>query len=53
MNEPIYEAVKASHEIIRATAKVEAKAEVLSELRKIARPTKQLQDIIKRLEANA
>lgn len=53
MNDPIFEAVKASHDAIRSVAKIEAREEVLAELRKVSKPTKQLVDIIKRLETNA
>lgn len=50
MNEPIYEAVKASHDIIKATARIEARAELAAELKQISKPTRQVQEIIKRLE---
>lgn len=50
MSEPIYEAVKASHNIIKATSRIEARKELADELRKINKPTKQVVDIIKRLE---
>lgn len=53
MNDPIFQAVKQSHDIIRATARIEARHELASELKKIVKPTKQVQDIIKRLETNA
>jgi hypothetical protein len=53
MSEPIYEQVKATHDIYKATARLEARAELASELRQIQKPTKQVLDIIKRLETNA
>lgn len=53
MSDPIYEAVKASHNAIKAATRIEARAEVIAELRKIPKPTKQVQDIIKKLETNA
>ena len=50
MSDLIYQAVKESHEIIKATARLEARAELAAELKQISKPTKQVQDIIKRLE---
>lgn len=50
VSDPIYQAVKESHEIIKATARLEARAELAAELKQINKPTKQVQDIIKRLE---
>jgi hypothetical protein len=53
MSEPIFEQVKATHDIYKATARLEARAELAAELRQIQKPTKQVIDIIKRLETNA
>jgi hypothetical protein len=49
----IYDEVKAAHDLYRATARIEARRELAEELRQIQKPTKQLVDIIKRLETNA
>lgn len=46
----IYDEVKKTHDLYRATARLEARAELLAELRKIQKPTKQVLDIIKGLE---
>lgn len=53
MSEPVFEEVKATHELYRATAKIEARRELAEELRQIQKPTKQVVDIIKRLESHA
>lgn len=53
MSEPVFEEVKSAHDLYRATARVEARKELADELRKIQKPTKQVVDIIKRLETNA
>lgn len=53
MSEPVFDQVKSTHDIYKATARLEARAELAAELRKIPKPTKQVIDIIKRLEANA
>jgi len=50
---PIFDQVKATHDFYRATARLEARAELAAELRQIQKPTKQVVDIIKRLESNA
>jgi hypothetical protein len=49
----IYDEVKAAHDLYQATARIEARRELAEELRQIQKPTKQLVDIIKRLETNA
>ena len=53
MSEPVFEEVKATHDLYRATARIEARQELAAELRKLSKPTKQVIDIIKRLETNA
>jgi len=50
---PIYDQVNAAHDLYKATARIEARRELAEELRQIQKPTKQLVDIIKRLETNA
>jgi hypothetical protein len=50
--EPIFESVKTTHDIYKATARIEARHELATELRQIAKPTKQVIDIIKRLESS-
>lgn len=50
MNNPIYEELKAAFDIMKATSKIEARQELADELKTIARPSKQLTDIIKKLE---
>lgn len=52
MSEPIFDQVNATHDLYRATARLEARKELAEELRQIQKPTKQLVDIIKRLESN-
>jgi hypothetical protein len=53
MTEPIFDQVNKTHDLYRATARLEARKELADELRKIQKPTKQVVDIIKRLETNA
>jgi hypothetical protein len=53
MTTPVFEQVNATHELYRATARLEARRELAEELRQIQKPTKQVVDIIKRLETNA
>lgn len=53
MTEPIFDQVNATHDLYRATARLEARRELAEELRQIQKPTKQVVDIIKRLETNA
>lgn len=51
--EPVFQEIKTTHDLYRATARLEARAELAAELRKIPKPTKQVVDIIKKLETNA
>jgi len=53
MTTPVFDQVKATHDLYRATARLEARKELAEELRQIQKPTKQVVDIIKRLESNA
>jgi hypothetical protein len=53
MATPVFDQVNSTHDLYRTTARLEARAELAAELRKIPKPTKQLVDIIKRLETNA
>lgn len=53
MTTPVFDQVNATHDLYRATARLEARKELADELRKIQKPTKQVVDIIKRLETNA
>jgi hypothetical protein len=52
MATPIFDQVNATHELYKQTARLEARAELAAELRTIQKPTKQVVDIIKRLETN-
>jgi hypothetical protein len=52
MATPIFDQVNATHELYKKTARLEARAELAAELRTIQKPTKQVVDIIKRLETN-
>jgi hypothetical protein len=53
MTEPIFVQVNSTHDLYRATARLEARQELAEELRQIQKPTKQIVDLIKRLETNA
>lgn len=53
MTTPLFEQLQATHDLYRATARLEARKELAEELRQIQKPTKQVVDIIKRLETNA
>jgi hypothetical protein len=53
MTTPVFDQVNAAHELYQATARIQARKELAEELRQIQKPTKQLVDIIKRLETNA
>ena len=53
MTTPVFDQVNATHELYKATARLEARKELADDLRKIAKPSKQVVDIIKRLETNA
>lgn len=48
--EPVFEEIRTTHDLYRATARLEARKELVEELRKIAKPTKQVLDLIKKLE---
>jgi len=50
MQTPIYDETKATHDLYLATARIVARKELAAELREIQKPTKQVVDIIKRLE---
>lgn len=50
MNTPVYEEMKAAFDIMKATSRLEARKELADELKTIARPSKQIVDIIKKLE---
>jgi len=52
MSTPIFDQVKETHDYYRATARLEARQELAKELKKIKKPTKQVQDIIKGLESD-
>jgi len=52
MTTPVFEQLQATHDLYRATARLEARKELAEELRQIQKPTKQVVDIIKRLENN-
>lgn len=52
MNTPIFDSTKATHDLYLATARIAARKELATELRLIQKPTKQVVDIIKRLETN-
>ena len=50
MSTPIYDELKSTFELMRSTAKIEARNELAAELRQLPKPTKQVIDIIKKLE---
>ena len=50
MTTPVFDQVNATHDFYRVTARLEARRELAEELRKIQKPTKQVVDIIKKLE---
>jgi hypothetical protein len=52
MATPVFDQVNSTHELYRATARLEARKELAEELRQIQKPTKQVVDLIKRLETN-
>ena len=52
MNTPIFDEVSKTFELMKKTARIEARIEIAKELRQIAKPTKQVVDLIKKLEAN-
>ena len=47
---PIYDGLKALQKDIRATAKIEARMELVKDLKAIKRPVKQVLDLIKEYE---
>lgn len=52
MSTPIYNNLSLSFELLKKTARLEARMELAADLRKISKPTKQVVDLIKKLEAN-
>lgn len=50
MSTPIYDELKTVFDEMRQTAKLEARTELAAELRQLPKPTKQVIDIIKKLE---
>lgn len=50
MTSPIYDEMKATLELVRATARIEARQELVAELRKIPKPTKPVKELIERYE---
>lgn len=52
MTTPIYNKLSLSFELLKKTARIEARMELAADLRKIAKPTKQVVDLIKKLETN-
>lgn len=52
MSTPIYNTLSLSFELLKKTARLEARMELAAELRKISKPTKQVVDLIKKLETN-
>lgn len=53
MTTPVFDQVNATHDLYRATARLEARKELAEELRQIQKPTKQVVELIKKLESNA
>ena len=47
---PIYDDMKRMLDLARKTAKLEARSEILKELKAIPKPTKQITDLIRRYE---
>lgn len=52
MTTPIYNKLSLSFELLKKTARIEARMELAADLRKIPKPTKQVVDLIKKLETN-
>jgi hypothetical protein len=52
MTNPIFDEVSKTFELMKKTARIEARIEIADDLRKIPKPTKQVVDIIKKLESN-
>ena len=49
---PIYDSMKSMLDLARKTAKIEARAEILKELKAIPKPSKQVTDLIRKFETN-
>lgn len=52
MTNPIFDEVYKTFELMKKTARIEARIEIADDLRKIPKPTKQVVDLIKKLESN-
>lgn len=52
MTNPIFDEVSKTFELMKKTARIEARIEIADDLRKIPKPTKQVVDLIKKLESN-
>jgi hypothetical protein len=52
MTTPIYNKLSLSFELLKKTARIESRMELAADLRKIPKPTKQVVDLIKKLETN-
>lgn len=50
---PIFAEVNATHDLYKSTARIEARQEILADLRAISKPTKQILELIKKWENNA
>lgn len=53
MQTPIFAEVNSTHELYKSTARIEARRELLAELKAIPKPTKQIVELIKKWEKNA
>ncbi len=49
---PIYDSMKSMLDLARKTARLEARAEILKELKAIPKPTRQVTDLIRKFESN-
>ena len=47
---PIYDSMKSMLDLARKTARLEARAEILKELKAIPKPSKQVTDLIRKFE---
>jgi hypothetical protein len=47
---PIYDSMKSMLDLARKTARLEARAEILKELKAVPKPTKQVTDLIRKYE---
>lgn len=52
MSNQIYIELADTFELMKRTARIEARIEIAKELRQIPKPTKQVVDLIKKLEVN-